>query len=69
MSSQSCFLYSIRSSLQLTRNRNAITTQDIKAVFKEYIDIPISEDDIEEFVKEMDPDGQGFISFGTLANE
>jgi hypothetical protein len=38
-------------------------------VFKEYIDIPISEEDIEDFVKELDPNGQGFISYGTLAHE
>lgn len=70
MSLESYFQYLTRSrSVLLSRNRNAITTQDIKSVFKEYIDIPISEDDIEDFVKELDPNGQGFISYGTLAHE
>ena len=52
-----------------SRNRNAITKSDIRNVFNEYLDIPISDEDLEEFVKELDPHGEGSVSYDTLCLE
>lgn len=46
-----------------------INAQDIRAVFNEYLDLPISDEDIEEFVKDLDPTNSGSIEYGRLAQE
>ncbi len=43
--------------------------QDIRAVFNEYLDIPIADEEIEDFVRDLDPNGEGFVSYGMLAQE
>jgi Ca2+-binding EF-hand superfamily protein len=47
------------------KNRNAISTNDIRQVFDQYLDIGISEEDIGEFVREFD-DGDGMVSYANL---
>ena len=48
------------------KNRNAISGNDIRQVFDEYLDMHISDEDINEFVKEMDLDSDGLISYTEL---
>lgn len=47
------------------KNRNAISNQDIRQVFDQYLDVYVSEEDIAEFVKEFD-EGDGLISYAKL---
>ena len=51
------------------KSKGHITASDIRTVFNEYIDIPISDEDIAEFIKEMDPGAEGGIGWDTLAKE
>ena len=48
------------------KNRNAIGALDIRHVFDQYLDIQISDDDINEFVQELDTSGEGLIGYNDL---
>jgi len=48
------------------KNRNAVSSADIRQVFDEYLDLHISDEDINEFVAEMDADNDGLISYNEL---
>lgn len=48
------------------KNRNAVSGVDIRQVFDQYLDIKISDDDIAEFVQELDSDNDGLISYSDL---
>ena len=51
------------------KNRNAISGMDIRQVFDQYLDIQINDDDIAEFVQELDTDEDGLISYADLIKE
>ena len=48
------------------KNRNAISSQDIRSVFDQFLDIQISDEDIGEFVKEFDDNNEGLVSYANL---
>ncbi len=45
------------------RERNYITTNELKSVLSNYLEFPVSEQDINDFMLETDPNGTGQVAF------
>lgn len=45
------------------RDRNYINSSDLKAVLSNYLEFPVSEQDIHDFMAECDPNGTGTVAF------
>ena len=44
------------------KDRNQVTMQEVKAVLSEYVSANISDEDVKEFMKEIDPNNNGTIA-------
>jgi Ca2+-binding EF-hand superfamily protein len=45
------------------RDRNYINSSDLKAVLSNYLEFPVSEQDIQDFMNECDVNGTGTVAF------
>ena len=45
------------------RDRNYINVTDIKSVLSNYLEFPVSEQDVADFMAECDPNGSGTVAF------
>jgi Ca2+-binding EF-hand superfamily protein len=58
---------STRSNDRNLRDRKQINQNEIKTVLSSYLEFPVSEKDIEDFMAECDPSGSGQVHLNTFA--